>query len=169
MPTGISHPSFLPLPLLLRECEVTRTRRTGPGGQHRNKVETAIVLKHLPTGISAEANERRKQGENLSEALFRLRVKLALEVRTEAQSSISPLWRSRCIKGKISINPEHPDFPALLAEALNALARNGMESKKAAEQLQCTSSQLIKLLMLEPRALQNVNSQRLKLGLRRLK
>ena len=35
------HPAELPIPELLRQCEVVHTRRSGPGGQHRNKVETA--------------------------------------------------------------------------------------------------------------------------------
>lgn len=31
------------------------TRDTGPGGQHRNKTESCVVLTHLPTGIQAKA------------------------------------------------------------------------------------------------------------------
>ena len=81
---------------LLALCETTRTRRSGPGGQHRNKVETAIVLKHRETGIVAEANERRSQGENLQVALFRLRVNLAIEMRRPPDDIPSPLWKSRC-------------------------------------------------------------------------
>ena len=40
------HPCDLQLEDLLARCQVTRTRGSGPGGQHRNKVETAIVIKH---------------------------------------------------------------------------------------------------------------------------
>ena len=57
---------------LLAECDVRASRRSGPGGQHRNKVETAISLHHLPTGVRAEASERRSQAQNQTQALFRL-------------------------------------------------------------------------------------------------
>ena len=67
------HPAAVPAVDLLKDCAVERTRRSGPGGQHRNKVETAIVLTHRPTGIQAEASERRSQPENLAVATFRLR------------------------------------------------------------------------------------------------
>jgi len=75
------HPALLPPARLLRACQVTRTRVLAQEDRTGNKVETAVVLTHSPTGIVAEANERRHQGENLSAALFRLRVKLALEIR----------------------------------------------------------------------------------------
>ena len=58
---------------MIAECNVRRLRRSGPGGQHRNKVETAVSLHHLPTGVSAEASERRSQAQNHAMALFRLR------------------------------------------------------------------------------------------------
>ena len=75
------HPVELPIDELLKDCRVTRTRRSGPGGQHRNKVETAIVIEHIPTGIQGEAGEKRSQDANRQQAIRRLRLKLAEEVR----------------------------------------------------------------------------------------
>jgi hypothetical protein len=163
------HPVDLPPDELLRQCEARRTRRSGPGGQHRNKVETAVVLTHVPTGVKAEANERRSQAENLGEALFRLRVNLALEVRLADRDAPSPLWQSRCRGGRITVSPNHDDFPALLAEALDAVAICHDDVKEAAERLGCTPSQLIKLLKDEPRALAAVNGRRKEAGLHELK
>src|SRR6516162_5640872 len=156
------HPAALPIPQLLQECSVRRTRRSGPGGQRRNKVETAVVIEHQPTGISAEASERRSQEENRQEALFRLRLTLAVESRlpVEMPHPASELWRRRCRDGKVLVNPRHDDFPALLAEALDVLASCGNDLKAAAESLGCTPSQLTKLLQLERRAIAAVNQAR---------
>ena len=51
----MSHPAAHDLERLLADCDVRFTRRSGPGGQNRNKVETAVVLTHRPTGLVAEA------------------------------------------------------------------------------------------------------------------
>ena len=88
-----SHPASLDSSHLLAVCDVRRTRRSGPGGQHRNKVETAIVLTHEPTGVQAEASERRSQAQNLSAAVFRLRVNLALAVRGPRDPAAGPQSR----------------------------------------------------------------------------
>src|SRR5579864_7810511 len=119
-----SHPAAIAVERLLTECEIRRTRRGGPGGQHRNKVETAVVIEHRPTQISAQAGERRSQEENRKEAVFRLRLKLAVEVRQPLEPAYRPsaLWLSRCRQCKVAVNPRHDDFPALLAEALDVLA-----------------------------------------------
>ncbi|CAH9073076.1 unnamed protein product [Cuscuta epithymum] len=39
---------------LLRQCEMNTFKSSGPGGQHRNKRESAVRLKHRPTGIVAQ-------------------------------------------------------------------------------------------------------------------
>jgi ribosome-associated protein len=62
---------------LLAQCEVQAHRASGPGGQHRNKTETAIRLVHGPSGVTAEGKDQRSRTQNLSAALGRLREKLA--------------------------------------------------------------------------------------------
>jgi len=163
-----SHPAAASIEALLRDCDVTRTRRSGPGGQHRNKVETAVVIEHRPTGVRAEASERRSQQRNRDAAVFRLRVALALAVRIE-RAGPSELWRSRCTGGRVTISASHDDFPAVLAEALDAVAMHGVDVAAAAAWLGCSTSQLVKLLKLEPRALEAVNAQRGAMGMRVLR
>lgn len=161
----MSHPANLPVDRLLAQCSVQRTRRGGPGGQHRNKVETAVTITHDPTDIRAEASERRSQGANLSQATRRLRVRLALRVRTPASDMPSPLWAGRAAAGRIEVNPTHDDFPALLAELLDVLAARGWKPAAAAEFLAVSASQLVKLLKLEPEAMGLLNDERRRLGL----
>lgn len=170
MQSAAVHPAALDAQQLLAECQVRHTRRSGPGGQHRNKVETAVVIVHVPTGVKAEANERRSQRENHRQAVFRLRMKLALEIRRPpADSAPSPLWKSRCRGGQVAISPTHDDFPRLLAEALDVLASYQMSVPAAAKVLACSATQLVKLLKLEPAALKQVNDARAAAGLHALK
>ena len=61
---------------LAPEVEETFFCASGPGGQHRNRAETAVRLKHLPTGITVTATERRSQARNRDEAWKRLLEKL---------------------------------------------------------------------------------------------
>jgi protein subunit release factor B len=58
------------------EIRVETFKASGPGGQHRNKRETAVRVRHLPSGISALATEHRSQARNKVLALRRLELKL---------------------------------------------------------------------------------------------
>ena len=165
------HPAAIDPDELLRACRVTRERASGPGGQHRNKVETAVTLLHTKTGVSSCASERRSQAENQHVAMKRLRLNLALNVRREAGTLHTPstLWRSRTRDRRIVISAQHADFPAILAEALDVLAAHGYDPKAAVTVLGCSRSQLIKLLKAEPRAFAMLNEKRRESGLRNLK
>lgn len=61
---------------LLSECDVSTFRSSGPGGQHVNKTETAVRLKHLPTGIVVTSRQERSQYRNKADCLRKLREKV---------------------------------------------------------------------------------------------
>jgi len=61
---------------LKKQVVLDTYRSSGPGGQRKNKVETAVRLKHLPSGITVVATEHRSQAENRKLAFERLRERL---------------------------------------------------------------------------------------------
>ena len=64
-------------PEALKNQVIIETYRSrGPGGQRKNKTETAVRLKHLPSGITVIATEHRAQVQNRNLAFQRLREKL---------------------------------------------------------------------------------------------
>lgn len=166
--TESAHPSTWSEERLLAECDVRRQRRSGPGGQHRNKVETAVVVTHLPTGLKGDASETRSQERNRQNAVRRLRTELAVHVRTTPGDEVSELWRRRCRGGKIDVSSEHDDFPALLSEALDVLETCEDRLPDAAAFLGCSASQIVKFLKSAPEAFVLLNARRASKGLRAL-
>ncbi len=61
---------------LLAQCEVETFRAGGPGGQHQNVTDSAVRLRHLPTGLTVTCRAQRSQYLNKMDALRRLRIKL---------------------------------------------------------------------------------------------
>jgi hypothetical protein len=167
----LAHPAALPDAELLAQCDVERSRGGGPGGRHRNSTESRIVLRHRPTGVDGGASERRSQHENLAVAVRRLRLALATEVRElrDAPAPTSELWRSRVRGGRIAVNPEHRDYPTLLAEAMDAIAAELWDVRAAAEHLGVSSSQLVRFVADHPAALVEVNRRRAERGMAALR
>ena len=164
-----NHPSCLPEAELLKQCSLRHDRRSGPGGQHRNKVETAVVIEHNPTGIVAEASERRSQIDNRRVAIQRLRLALAIGYRCpNLDATRSMLWCERSARGRLSVAKEHEDLPDLLAELLDRLQQLDYSFPACAEFFGVSSSQLVKLLRQAPQALTQVNAERVERGMHKL-
>ncbi len=166
------HPATLSDAQLKKQCNVGFGRASGPGGQHRNKVETAVSITHEPTGIEAHASERRSQSQNQHMARKRLRMKLAMKVRTDinpARYKPSDLWQQRRQGNTLPINPKNRDYPALLAEALDVVTASDYDVGSAAGVLGITMSQLARLIRHERHAFAMVNEGRMSRGLQALK
>lgn len=172
-----THPACAPIEELLKDCQASAARASGgPGGQHRNKVQTQVFVRHLPTQIETHADERRSQTENKAMAVRRLRLALALQVRMSVPIGEigSGLWKSRLRRGpngqgRIACSPEHDDYPSMLAEALDVLSASKWDPVKAGLRLGCSGSQLVKLLKEHPPALLLLNTHRRERGERELK
>ena len=67
---------------MLKDCRVDTYKSSGPGGQRKNKVETAVRLVHNPSGVSAQGQQTRSQRQNKSLAMQNLRIHIACACRT---------------------------------------------------------------------------------------
>jgi len=89
---------------LLREDDLNErfARSSGPGGQHVNKVATAVTLTHLPTGVAVTVSDSRSQSMNRKIARERLAEKLAQRRAIRSQELRSQASKARRQKGKRS-------------------------------------------------------------------
>jgi len=131
---------------LLAECEIHIHRTGGPGGQHRNKVATAIRLIHKPSGIVATAGETRSQHENKEQAVARLREAIAIEARLPLPTPIA--WPENVVirDGRLRVSTSNPAYPAALALALDAIAAAEHNPADAAKLLGVSTSSLIRFV-----------------------
>lgn len=83
-----------PTALNERDLRFESQRSGGPGGQNVNKVESAVRLTHLPTGLSVLAQEERSQLRNRQLALARLSALLQSQDQSRAQAAEQSRWQA---------------------------------------------------------------------------
>ncbi len=151
---------------LIAQCEVDRYRASGPGGQHRNKTESAVRLRHRLTGVSAIGEDSRSQAENKLHAVRRLRAAIALEVREPVvleHWQPSPRLAALVAGGTAPLGAktrQTGEYWAGIAELLDVLVAGGLEIATAAQRLGVTTGALSKLLTHDEHVLRAVNDLR---------
>lgn len=91
--TVVVLPEPTPLEVVIdpRELVFSTCRASGDGGQHLQKTESAVQVKHLPTGLLVRCESERSQHQNRATALAILRARLlarAREARREARDRV---------------------------------------------------------------------------------
>ena len=160
---------------LLAQCRFERFRVSGPGGQHRNKTDSAVRLTHEPTGVVGYASERRSQHQNRATALTRLRRAMALEVRREVGLDLyhPPLQLQRVlprsvrtdVPSKDRVGPRHREFWTGVGPLLDLFDAVSGSTADCAELVGCSSNQLTKLFASESNLWAAANATRARFAL----
>lgn len=171
------HPATLSPDVLLQSCDRRTQRRSGPGGQHRNKTSSGVFLEHRPTGQIGEATERRSQAQNRAISLIRLRMKLAVFVRTPSplrdsmrtMSEGEAEIRQTYSKSPLRFAEGNVAGPAVMAMLMDDLWVAGGQPSLVAEAWSVSTSSLVRLLRSHSPAIAMINKIREHHGRRPLK
>ena len=99
------------LGILEPDLKESFARSSGPGGQHVNKVSTAVTLKHLPSGVSVTAQDSRSQARNRELALERL-----LDALERRQAEARQLQRAEASQWRRRNSPRPPRLKKRILE-----------------------------------------------------
>ena len=156
---------------LLAECDVDTYRASGPGGQKRNKTESAVRLRHRPSGLSVIAEESRSQHENRARALRRLRQLLALRLRQPVDGEGVPRPVQACIdkRGRLDVGRRDARYLPAAALVLDVLVATNGSVADTAKRLGITTGNLSGFLTGDDDLMLEANRIRAGLGLRPLR
>jgi len=151
---------------LIAQSEVDRYRASGPGGQHRNKTESAVRLRHKPSGVTAIGEDSRSQAENKLHAVRRLRGAIALGVREPVALegyAPSPRLAALVAGGTARLGAKTRQtgaYWAAIAELLDLLVAGELEIAGTAQRLGITTGAMSKLLLHDDQVARTVNDLR---------
>ena len=141
---------------LLRVCRVERRRGTGPGGQKRNKTESAVTVLHEASGCSGSSDETRSQISNRIIALRHLRLDLAFRLR----EPVPVAWPFADVPSLRAAA-----YPLWAATLLDVLTGCGLRISEAAAVCGSSTGRLVRDFARDPALWQEVNRRRRAAGL----
>ena len=122
-------------------CTLEFFKGSGAGGQHRNKTSSAVRVTHIESGLAAEDCTERSQHRNRSNAVRKLKMLIALNIRNIPAIELIP--RMEC-----SMNA--PDYPLFVAQLLDIIVDCQCDHKAAALRCNISNSALVKKLARDP-------------------
>ncbi len=131
---------------LLKACRVDTYIASGPGGQHRNRTYSAVRLTHVTTGVMVTGEERRSQHENKQKALGRLRMALAMQVRSAEFALHESMREIFAAVGPMRVNARNQLYPQVCATVLDALFASRGSLSAAAQLLHLSTGQLVRVV-----------------------
>ena len=149
---------------LLRECVQDFHKASGNGGQKVNKTSSAVRLIHTPSGVSVSESGDRSQVRNRSNALKKLRLRIAMTVRCKIDEDC-PVADPFYVPSVHNIHAYAP----WLAVLVDHLAFDGWDVRRTAERYGISSSRLIKIIFRDSDLWQELNRKRAAAGLASLK
>lgn len=166
------HPAVIDVNELMRACDARTQTRSGPGGQHRNRTESGVFVTWSgvdvagrPITIVGEGTEKRQQSRNRSAAVLRLRMNLAIAVRTPSPldcggdhdvTSIGPpqetTIRERFAGTSLRLADDNDDKASVLSMLLNDLHAAGGQPSLIAGAWRVSTSRILACVRSEPAA-----------------
>lgn len=143
----------------IKYCLIDFYKARGPGGQKKNKTESAVRLTLKNSSISATASEDRQQSVNKTRAIKRLKLQIAFELRQTPEK-----WL-----GQLDMNPSNKKYPLFCAVLFDHLEMQNWQVSTVSEIYNISTSKLIKIISKNDNVWQRINNERQKLGLKPLK
>jgi len=146
---------------LLAQCEVHTYRASGPGGQKRNKTDSAVRLHHGPTGLIVTSTESRSQHENKARALRRLRQAIALQMRrpVDREHFVRPAWFEDIVgaERKLKLSPKGEPFWQVARLVMAVLDACGASVRDAADLLGLSTGHLVSFIESDEKVWEQAN------------
>lgn len=157
--------------VLISQCDVDTYRASGPGGQKRNKTESAVRLRHRPSGLIVIAEESRSQPENKARALRRLRKAMALRLRQAIEGEDIPAAVQACIdkRGRLDVGQRDARYLRAVAAVLDVLVACRGSVADSAKRLGLTTGNLSSFLTGDEDVFVEANRLRTTFGLKPLR
>ena len=155
--------------VLLRSSDEDFYRASGPGGQKRNKTESAVRLRHAATGLMVVAVESRSRQENRERAIRRLREAIANRIRVERKrDEIPPIIRESAQEG-FKVGRKDPRFLLLSATLLDMLVAYEGKVSEMADALELATAKIVNFLRTTPELWEETQHVRDRFGLSHLR
>jgi len=133
---------------ILEECEIQRSKGSGPGGRKADRTETEIQLKHPPTGLTVSCGKTRSQHKNRELAVRKLKQQYAMvkRHRIRLDDLTVPPSLQQYVKNGLRIKKSNPHYPFLVKFVLDVLHSSEERLSETGDCIGASTNELTRFL-----------------------